>query len=120
MSLLSICESIQASGLSTALRESTWGYPIAGALHVLMIAWFGGLALTADPGLRFWRRLGLAALVATGALLFWIEPVKCYQSQAFRIKMVLLVVAIAAARFRHRLALVCWLSTIFAARWIAY
>ena len=67
MSLLAICQWIQETAASTALRESTWGFPILGALHVLGIAWFGG-ALFFPPA-RLWRRIGLATILATGVLL---------------------------------------------------
>ena len=122
MSLLSLCQWIQQTGSSTALRESTWGYPVIGALHVLGIAWFGGAVLFEDPQrrLRLWKQIGLGAMLLTGALLFWIEPVKCYQSLPFRLKMILLAAALVTARLHQRLSLVCWLATIFAARWIAY
>jgi hypothetical protein len=121
MPLLTFCQWIQQTGSSTALRESTWGYPVIGALHVLGIAWFGGAVLVyPGPQLRTWKRVGLGAMVLTGVLLFWIEPLKCYQSLPFRLKMLLIAGALVTARFQARLSLACWLATIFAARWIAY
>src|SRR5262249_10862864 len=101
MSLLTLCQSIQESALSAAVGESTWGFPIVSALHVLALAWSGGAILIRElrnlaqrevnAALRLWYQLGVAALLATGALLFWVEPVKCYQSLSFRVKMALLL-----------------------------
>jgi|SRR5579871_151327 len=116
MPLLAICQSIQDTALSTAVRGSTWGFPILAALHVLGIAWFGGTLLIPAP--RAWRRIGLAALLISGLLLFGVEPLKCYSSAAFRVKMALLVV-IAVNPFR-RLSLGLWAGVVFAARAIAF
>ena len=116
MSLLALCQWMQDSAASTAVRESTWGFPILGALHVLGIAWFGGALFFALA--RGWRRIGLAAMLGTGALLFYVEPLKCYHSVAFWIKMALLA-AIAVNPLR-RLSLVLWAGVIFAARGIAF
>jgi hypothetical protein len=116
MSLLAICQWIQDTPASTALRESTWGFPILGALHVLGIAWFGG-ALFFPPA-RIWRRIGLAAMLGTGVLLFYVEPLKCFHSVSFWIKMALLgLIGINPVR---RLSLALWAAMIFAARGIAF
>jgi len=126
MSLLSFCQWIQSTPSSTLLRESTWGFPIVSAIHVLAIAWFGGTVLI--PGLSrqlpSFRRTGLALLLLTGTMLFWLEPVKCYASGPFRLKVLLLVLLCVNAWFRTRLTTVfscaLWVGIIFAARWIAY
>jgi len=149
MPLAAWCQWIQSTAVSAALRESTWGFPIVGALHVLGIAWFGGALLVADlrrmgvalrseplaevaRPLRWWMRTGLAAMLLTGGLLFWVEPLKCYQSTAFRAKMGLLLLLAANAWLhrraatpgRLRLAAACslalWAAVILAARGIAF
>lgn len=124
MTLLAICQWIQETAFSTAVRESTWGFPILGAVHVLAMAWFAGTLLTGDPGganLRRWRTAGIVLMVLTGALLFWIEPVKCYQSVSFRLKLALLVAALVSMRTRLPvLSLLLWAAVIFAARGIAF
>jgi len=140
MSLLELCRSIEALPVSAAVRESTWGFPILGALHVLALAWFGGAILVTalerlgrvrlEPEsaehVRGWRNLGVIALLITGALLFCVEPVKCYQSVSFRVKLALLVgVAVNAVVGRRAglaagIALALWIAIIFAARGIAY
>lgn len=108
-----LCEGLQNSGFSTSLRESTWGFPIASAVHVLGLAWFGGAALTKQTVLR---RVALGFLLVTGFVVFAIEPLKCYQSPAFRIKLLL----IAGAVFGRRLAIPLWIGVIVASRGIGY
>lgn len=131
MSLLAICGWIQATPSSTFLRESTWGFAILGSLHVLGIAWFGGTVLVTalrfeDPGarLRAWKQIGLAWMLATGALLFWLEPLKCYHSVSFRLKMLLLFSLIAAAfcspKWKGAVALVIWAGVILASQGIFF
>jgi len=141
MSLLTICQSIQNTTISTAVRESTWGFPVLGALHVLALAWFGGALVIFDlrrlgwlmrpdpladlaAEFRGWRWFGVAVLMLTGALLFWVEPLKCYQSISFRLKMALLILMGLNAGARSRLAgavsLLLWIAVVFAARGIAF
>jgi hypothetical protein len=94
------------------LAESTWGYPIAGAIHVLGLAWFGGAALfEVSPG---FKRFGLALMLSTGALLFAMQPHRYYDNAAFILKLLLLV----AVGFYPRLVL--WAAVIFASRAIAF
>jgi hypothetical protein len=118
MSLLSICEWIQNTDLSTAIREGALYYPIIGGIHLLSIALFGGMLLAVDlrllgwtmssrpvadvvGQLRGWKRFGCVVVVASGALLSWAEPLKLYRSQSFWIKMALfLLVAVHALVFR--------------------
>ncbi len=122
MSLLALCRWIQATQSSTLLRESTWGFTILGALHVLGIAWFGGAVLLSSMPL--WKRIGLAWMLPTGALLFWLEPLKCYNSVSFRVKMLLLLLLIPAkflpAKFAVAVSLALWAAVIVASQGIAF
>ena len=130
MSIPDLCERIQAAWVTRAISESTWGYPIIGALHVLAIAIFGGAVLI--PHLRAetrWiRRIGVALVVITGTLLFASGAVRYYESTSFRIKMALLVLIIlntvGASRSRGKLrwaiSLALWAAVIFASRGIAF
>ena len=126
MYLLPFCQWIQSTPSSTLLRESTWGFPIISAIHVLCIAWFGGMVLIPALGrqLSSFKWSGLTLLLLTGALLFWLEPLKCYGSAPFRLKMLLLPLLGLNSLFRSRLTTVfswaLWVGIIFAARWIAY
>jgi hypothetical protein len=122
MSWLAICRWIHATPSSTLLRESTWGFTILGALHVLGIAWFGGAVLFRM--MRWWKRIGLAWMLLTGALLFWLEPLKCYNSVWFRVKVMLLLAAGFAAflppKIAWRVSLVLWAAVILASQGIAF
>jgi hypothetical protein len=122
MSPLAICRWIQDTQSSTLLRESTWGFTILGSLHVLGIAWFGGMVLFSV--MRSWKRAGLAWMLVTGGLLFWLEPLKCYYSLSFRVKMLLLLSLLLALFLPPRLArawsLVLWAAVILASQGIAF
>jgi len=122
MSLLALCRWIQATQSSTLLRESTWGFTILGALHVLGIAWFGGAVLFS--AMRAWKRIGAAWMLLTGALLFWLEPLKCYYSISFRVKLILLLLLVFAAflppKFATAVSLILWAAVILASQGIAF
>ena len=120
MSLLSICEWIQNTDLSTAIREGALYYPIIGGFHLLAIALFGGMVLAGDlrllgwglqswtvsdviGRLRVWKWLGFIVVAVSGLLLTWSEPLKCYHSKSFWIKTALLVlVGVHALVFRSK------------------
>jgi hypothetical protein len=125
--LLELARWMQDTPLRLDLSQSTWAVPIIGAIHVLAIAWFGGTVLVNDPRLKRFRWTGLSILLATGALLFWSQPVRLYYSQFFRLKMLLLVLIgvsallpIRYARLAMVLSVVLWASVICASRGIAY
>jgi len=107
--------------LQTFLRESTWGYPIISAIHVLGIAWFGGTILVSQfaTQLQKWRRIGIGLLLITGLALFWLHPVQYYHSISFRLKMILLVPLI-WTKPASALSLLLWVAIIFASRGIAF
>lgn len=125
--LLEFARSLQDTSLRLNLSQSTWAVPIIGAIHVLAIAWFGGSVLAGDSRLRRFRWTGLAILFATGALLFWSQPLRLYYSQFFRAKMLLLVaIALSAlmpaqySRLAMAFSLALWAGVILASRGIAY
>jgi hypothetical protein len=145
MTILELCERIQDTWVSRSISESTWGYPLIGALHVLAIALFGGSVLASHFRLsefavhgrqlsnlavevRWIRRLGFTLVAVTGTLVFASGAVRYYQSSCFRIKMVLLVLialnAIIASRQHGKLhssiSLALWAALIFASRGIAF
>ena len=110
MSLLEICQWIESTPSSIALRESIWVFPILETTHVLGLAfsvgtvcWFDlrltGVALRrysvseAFDYVRPWMLAGFAVMMITGAILFWTHAVQAYGSGYFRVKLVLLVLA---------------------------
>ena len=125
--ILILARWMQDTPLRLDLSQSTWAVPIIGAIHVLAIAWFGGTVLINDPRLKRFRWIGLSILLATGALLFWSQPLRLYYSQFFRLKMLLLVLIgvstilpVRYARLAMVLSLVLWAGVICASRGIAY
>jgi len=108
MSMMDLLERLQDTWLSQTISQSTWGYPIIGAIHVLAIALFGGaVIITNVDDVRWMKSVGLTAVIATGALLFISAPVRYYDSTFFRIKMVLLALILVNSTllFRQRSAL---------------
>jgi len=107
--------------LQIFLRESTWGYPIISAIHVLGIAWFGGTVLISQfaPELRRWRYIGLTVLLMTGLILFWLHPIQYSNSISFRMKMLLLIV-LTSTKPASPASLALWGAIIVASRAIAF
>jgi hypothetical protein len=106
MAIPSILEWIEGTSLSVAIREGGLPYPVIGGVHLLSIAWFGGMLLVTDLRLlgwamrtrsvsdvwalvKPWKRLGFIVVVGSGLLLTWAEPIRLYQSPSFWVKMVL-------------------------------
>lgn len=101
-----------------ALAGSTWGVPVVGALHVLGVAWFGGLVLV--DGLRRWRWFAAVFLALTGLLLFLANPERTWASLAFRLKLALLAAILILPGRARRTAIALWVGVIAAARGIAF
>jgi uncharacterized membrane protein YkvI len=161
MSLLSFCQWLQDTPISTAIRESTDLWPVLEGTHLLGMALMMapvmmydfrliGFRWKADPVSKVkWSFLpitffGFALMVTTGVLLLWSEPLKCYKSGYFRIKVAALILAGLNAMvfhstidrttaqwdnaspppFRARLtgilSLTLWTVVIFAGRYTAY
>ena len=118
--MLAICQWIQETRLSAAIAESTWGFPLIAALHVLAMALFGGAVLLphrSELGTPRWT--GLTVLLATGLLLFWSQPLRCYHSTAFWWKMALLAL-LGVVRPAGKSAWGVWAGVILASRGIAF
>lgn len=122
MTLLEFFDRLEQSGLGSAVRDSSWLFPVIEAGHLLGLALLGGavlildlrllgLGLTARPvgalldDLHPWFLAALAVLIGSGVPLFLSEAVKCYWSDAFWLKMGALAVALAFTfGVRNRLA----------------
>ena len=107
MTLLRLCQWLNDTPWSIALRESPWDYYILGAIHMLGIGLFGGMVVLGDLRLlgialrrapvsevmyrlRPWKWAGFGAVFASGALLALSEPLDCYHSKSFRVSLLLL------------------------------
>ena len=110
MSLFEICQWIENTPSSIALRESLWLFPIVESAHVLGLAFSVGTVIWFDLRLlgvslrrysvsetfkyfKPWMIAGFVLMTITGAFLFWAHALQCYNSSFFRIKLVLLVLA---------------------------
>ena len=95
---------------SVAIRESTWTYPIVESVHVLGLCLFLGFAMIWDlrllgrtlkrvpvselaGRLMPWTLAGFAIMVASGALLFYSNPVRFSENIFFQVKCAMLILA---------------------------
>jgi hypothetical protein len=148
VSFLTFCQWIETTSLSIAIREGALYYPMLGALHLAAIAWFGGMVLMGDltvlgiglrqasasevlEQFRRWKWVGFVLVVVSGGLLWWAEPVVCYKSVSFGIKMILLLlVGLNSLILRNKVgrnarlaacaSMLLWLGLIFTGRGIAF
>jgi hypothetical protein len=118
MSLLQVCQWLGATRGSIALHESLYVFLVVLGVHVLTLCVFVGTAVLIDLrllGLAMrrapvsevlarllpWTGVGFLVMAASGALLFYADPVGRYQNVFFRLKMAALVLAVANAAVFH-------------------
>jgi hypothetical protein len=146
--------------VAAAVRESLWLFPAVETFHLFGIILLVGSTVAFDLrllGLALreqlvsklasrllpWAWVGFGVQVLTGLLLFASEAVKCYGNPAFRIKMMLLLLAgvnalvfhVASfrkvgdwdvsvppmgAKFTGFLSILLWLGIVAAGRWIGF
>jgi hypothetical protein len=115
MNLYALAQSIEASALGQAIRESTWLFPAIEATHLLALAMLGGSVLIIGLAVlgiglkvpaaelykssRYFMNGAVLMLLITGILLGVSEPVKLYGRQAFWVKMISLVIALGVTYF---------------------
>ena len=117
--LLALCKWLEQTWIAASVRESVWLFPAIETVHLLGMAALVGTVGAFDLRLLGWamrhspvsetgRRLlpwawaGFAVQVLTGALLFSSEAVKIYPNPAFRLKMLLILLAGVQALVFHR------------------
>src|SRR3982751_6651764 len=108
--LLPYVQWISAARVGQAINMSSWAFAVIESVHLLALAVIGGAVLMLDLrllglGLRDqpiariardaqpWLTGSLIVMLFTGVLLFSSEPIKCYNSMPFRLKMSSLVLA---------------------------
>ncbi len=100
--------------LGTTVRDTIWAFPLIETIHLLALAILLGSVLIVNLrvfglGHRYyssaaqlarqlepWMLASIGVLIATGIPMFLSEPMKCYESYSFPIKMILVVLGIAS------------------------
>ena len=159
--MLAFCQWLENSSWATAIHQSLWLFPMLETAHLFgIISLVGatsaldmrliGLTMKGEPVSRLagrllpWAWVGLMIQVVTGFCLFASEATRCFENKAFRIKMVMLVLAGLNALIFHqtvyrrvtswddapatpvgaKLAGCCsillWFGIVAAGRWIAF
>jgi hypothetical protein len=107
--LLSFAQFIQATSFFTTLRGSGYVYPIILSLHMVAIAFFGGMILMTDMRLLGWslrkypvsdlidqlrvpKRVGFTLIATCGVLMACCKAEEYYYNDWFRLKLALLIV----------------------------
>jgi uncharacterized protein DUF6644 len=118
VSVLKMCEWLENTPIGPLVRESTYGFPILAAIHILgltvsagIVVWFDlrllGVSMPGLPVSRVYRRLapwmfsGFAVMFISGGLLFTAFATKAYGNLYFRLKVVALLLAGTNALFFH-------------------
>jgi len=118
MSLLEVCQAIQASTIGTGVRESAYLFPIVEGTHVLglslsvgTVMWFDlrllGKIMRQIPvsevfdQLRPWMFAGFVIMLTTGSLLFSAVASDAYLNVYFRVKVTLLLMSAANILLFH-------------------
>jgi hypothetical protein len=100
----------EATGLGKMIRNSQYAFPIVEFFHLAALAVIGGAVLVVDMRLlglglkktsvaqlardaQPWMTGSLVVMLASGIALYSSEATKCYQSPAFWIKMISLLLA---------------------------
>ena len=108
--LLEFAQWSEATGLGKMIRNSQYAFPIVEFFHLAALAVIGGAVLVVDMRLlglglkktsvaqlakdaQPWMTGSLIVMLASGIALYSSEATKCYQSPAFWIKMISLLLA---------------------------
>jgi len=117
--VLAFCRWCNGSFFGHGIRDSVWLFPFVETFHLVALGVLGGTILLLNMrlvGIRFpampmrelarelhaWLLGSLAVMLASGFLLFSTEAVKMYGNWAFRLKMLLLVLAVLFTFTLHR------------------
>lgn len=159
--MFEFCQWLEGSSWGTAIHQSLWLFPMIETAHLFGIVLLVGatsaldlrligLTMKGEPVSKIagrllpWAWAGLTIQVLTGFCLFASEATRCYENPAFRIKMVMLVLAglnalifhqtvyrrishwdeagatPAAAKFAGCCSILLWFGIVAAGRWIAF
>ena len=159
--MVNLCKWLEHTSVGTHVRESLWLFPTIETLHLFGIVLLVGSTSALDLrllGLSLrnqsvskvaarllpWAWVGFAVQITTGLLLFSSEAVKCYTNLAFRMKMLMILLAGVnalvfhwtayrsvekwddaattpiAAKFAGSFSILLWFGIVAAGRWIGF
>jgi hypothetical protein len=159
--MIGLCKWMEHTSVGNAVRNSLWLFPIIETLHLFGIVLLVGstsaldlrllgLSLRNQPTSQVaarllpWAWAGFLVQIVTGLLLFSSEATKCYTNIAFRLKMLLILLAGVNAMVFHwtayrsvgkwdtsastplgakvagALSILFWFGIVAAGRWIAF
>jgi hypothetical protein len=157
--LLAFCKWLEQTPMGASVRQSLWLFPAIETIHLLgmatLLATIGafdlrlmGVALNGQSIFVLGRRLlpcawaAFAVQVITGFMLFSSEATRMVRNRAFRIKMLLIVLAglqalvfhfaarrnlparVEGSRVQDRIAgfvsMILWIAVVAAGRWIGF
>ena len=115
------CAWLEQTSPAKEIAQSWWMFPAIEMIHMFgIVALVGatsildlrllGLMLRNQPVSKLahatlrWAWIGFAVMTITGSLMFASEATKCYSNSAFRLKMILMLVAGANALIFHSFA----------------
>ena len=118
-SLRPLFQACHQSALGHVMRDVPWLFPCVETVHLLALGLLGGTVLMVDlrlfgavlrqePVSRLAREVepwmigGLVAMLISGLPLFFSEALKLYTNGAFRLKMILLLLAVIYTFTAHR------------------
>ncbi len=151
---------LEKSSIGQTISRSIWVFPAIEMLHMFgIVALVGatsildlrlmGLMLREEPVTKLahttlrWAWIGATMMIVTGGLMFVSEATKCYTSYAFRVKMVMMLLAginalvfhtfsfrnvnrwevggtPLTAKFAGACSILLWFGIVGAGRWIAF
>jgi uncharacterized protein DUF6644 len=117
--LLDLTRWLEHSALGQGIHNSSWLFPFIEVFHLIAIALLGGAVILTDLRLFGWGlrshpaaelardvqpilNIGLGTLVVSGFLLYISEGAKMYFNEAFRFKMLFLLLALVYTYTWHR------------------
>ena len=117
--MLALCKWLEQTPVGASVREAVWLFPAIETVHLLgmavlvvavgvfdlrLLSWAMRHERVSVLGRRLlpWAWAGFAVQVVTGTLLFSSEAIKVYTNPAFRLKMLLIVLAGLQALTFHR------------------
>jgi hypothetical protein len=161
LDMIGLCKWLEQTSVGSTVRNSLWLFPVIETLHLFGIVLLVGstsaldlrllgLSLRNQPTTQVaarllpWAWAGFLVQIVTGLLLFSSEATKCYANIAFRLKMLMILLAginamvfhwtayrsvgkwdssattPLGAKFAGAFSILLWFGIVAAGRWIAF